>query len=125
MEKKVVLGMELNRRFLQISYAPEGGAPATLHMPASDERLMLPLCIGREKGSNRWYYGEDAAKQFSLHKENMACDLLDHQGEKVMLGSEQYTYGELLHLFLGQGLWRKLFIFHLDFQILLEEFFLE
>ncbi|MCR5417736.1 MAG: hypothetical protein K6E84_02325 [Lachnospiraceae bacterium] len=104
MEKKVVLGMELNRRFLQISYAPEGGAPATLHMPASDELLMLPLCIGREKGSNRWYYGEDAAEQFSLHKENMACDLLDHQGEKVMLGSEQYTYGELLHLFMGHGI---------------------
>ena len=104
MGKKVVLGCELNRIFLQISYAPESGAPVTLHLPSSERLFTVPLAIGREKGSSRWYYGEDALEHFSSDSGNIAEGLLEGLGSTIKVGGEQYTYEELLHMFLGHAI---------------------
>ena len=104
MGKKVVLGVELNRLFMQISYAPEGGVPATLHLPSSEQLFTLPLAIGRERGSSRWYYGQEAEKAFAVNQNDLARNFTVKLGEKTKIGGEVYTYEELLHMFLGHGI---------------------
>ena len=104
MSKNAVLGCELNDLFLQISFAGEGEAPVTLKMPGKNELLQIPLVIGKQKGDNQWYYGQEAYDKITRREGNIAVNLLSGLGSDTYLAGEKYTYAELLHVFLGHAI---------------------
>lgn len=104
---KYVIGYELGREHVQISYLKIGDKePETLSMVAGEEQYDIPFVLYKQEDKNLWYIGKEAvAKQQELGGA-LLTDLLENacRQEMTEINLESYDSAALLALFVKRSL---------------------
>ena len=104
---KYVIGYELGREHVQISYLKIGDKePETLSMVAGEEQYDIPFVLYKQEDKNLWYIGKEAvAKQQELGGA-LLTDLLENAclQEMTEVNLESYDSAALLALFVKRSL---------------------
>lgn len=96
-------GIDLNEKYAMVSYyGPGMSEPGTFSMVTGSEIYQIPLCVAKQKGIGKWFFGEEARKR--ARKEGTLCveGLLKKalSAEMVEVEGERYEVRELLFVFL-------------------------
>lgn len=109
-DNRLVLGYDLSRDFIQISYMQLGSyKPETFNFRTDKELYNMPLRLAKRKGVNQWFVGEEA---ISCVTSGDGIEIINLY-EKVMRGdtihvsdgaeTRDYTSAELLGLFIKKS----------------------
>ena len=105
---RVVIGMDLNDEFAQISYASLGTEPKTLVIDAEEDSMRIPAVLARLYGENVWLSGAEARQRAEANE----AFLIDHlllkaiDGGRVEVETSDYDPCDLLALFIKKCLGR-------------------
>ena len=108
LKDRVVIGMDLNDEFAQISYASIGMEPKTLLIDAEEDSMRIPTVLGRLYGENVWLSGAEAKERAEANE----AFLIDHlvtkalSGKRVEVETSDYDPNDLLALFIKKCLGR-------------------
>ena len=106
-KRKIYVGLDVGIRYAMISYYSNGmREPETVSKVAGSEVYQVPLMLYKRKGIGQWFYGEEAALMAKGAHELVLDDLFNHalKKDKVVLEEQEYSYLELLTLFLKKML---------------------
>ena len=106
-KRKIYVGLDVGNRYAMISYYNNGmREPETVSKVAGSEVYQVPLMLYKRKGIGQWFYGEEAALMAKGAYELVLDDLFNHalKKDKVVLEEQEYSYLELLTLFLKKML---------------------
>ncbi len=103
MEQHFYLGIDMDENNVIVSfYQLSKKEPETVSTVAGSEHFLIPLCIAKKTGTSQWCVGEEATAAVKEGSAAAAERLLTRalEGETAVLGDENYSYRELLCLFI-------------------------
>ena len=89
-DRKYMLGFDLQDDFCQISYCIGRADPVTLSLTPDREEFDIPTLLCRKQGTSQWYCGRDAA----YHAGEGEGELVSHILESALYGGEIEADGE-------------------------------
>lgn len=104
---KYVIGYELGRKHVQISYLKIGDKePETMSMVAGQEQYDIPFVLYKHEEKNLWYIGKEAIARQQELGGILLTDLLENacQQEMMEVELESYDGAALLALFVKRSL---------------------
>ncbi len=102
-KKKLYVGLDLGTKHAMVSYyAKDMKEPETVSKIAGSEIYQIPQILYKRRGIGQWFYGEDAAAMAAQLQDVVIEDLYSRalNRETIELEGQQYSYLELLALFL-------------------------
>lgn len=109
-ENQIVLGYDLSREYIQISYMEIGSfKPETFSFRQESEQFNMPLCLCKRKGVNQWFVGEEAIscitsgdgiEVLNLYEKVMRNEMIvvDDMGDR-----QEHSAADLLGLFIKKS----------------------
>ena len=104
---KLLLGYELSRTYVQISYIKVGDSePETLSMTAGTEDYNIPFMLFWAAETGVWYFGKEALERSKSSRGETVEELftLACTRKKIPVGNENYETAALLALFIKRSL---------------------
>lgn len=99
---QVVVGIDFGIESAQISYYNRNmSEPETISTITGKEQYAVPVVLCKQKGKNRWFYGEEARKMALKGEGLLITDLLEKAvtGQSVDVENEVYSALQLLVIF--------------------------
>ncbi len=101
---EVILGLDVNETYAQISYAQSGGAQnvETLKLSSREDETQIETLILKREEVDQWYYGAQALQK----AKSGSMELIEHlweyfaKGQDVMIEGKPYDSAMLCNLFL-------------------------
>ncbi|MDD3415071.1 MAG: DUF5716 family protein [Lachnospiraceae bacterium] len=106
-ERKIVLGYDLNNELSQVSFCDsDTGVPTTLSTVTGTEKYVIPTVIGKKKGINQWFFGEEAIQLANKEDGILVQNILElaRNGGSFCIEEIDYSAVSLLALFLKRTL---------------------
>ncbi|MBD5545636.1 MAG: hypothetical protein HDR01_15675 [Lachnospiraceae bacterium] len=98
-KRQIVIGMDISREYLQMSYMDlREGSPVTLR-PGKQEEYNIPMCLAKRHEMNQWAFGTEAIKCARQGKGILITDLYTLAKDKqTVTVEEKEISGEELFL---------------------------
>ncbi len=103
---KYIIGYELGREYVQISYLKIGEKePQTVSIVAGEEQYNIPFAMYKQEENNLWYIGKEAIMKQQAYGGILLTDLLENAclEETTQVNLENYKSVALLALFIKRS----------------------
>lgn len=102
LKNQLVIGMDISRDYLQISYLSLSEEKPVTVRPFGREEYNIPMCVAKRKEMNQWSFGREAEKCAALGKGILIRDLFTLAKEKksVTVEGKEISGEELFFLYI-------------------------
>ena len=105
-EKKYMIGFDIDDDAAQMSYSMQAAEPETFSVSGDGEEMDIPAALCKKKGENIWSFGSEAIHAASEDGGELILNLLDNSlyETEIMVDGETYEPWALLSLFVSKCL---------------------